>query len=46
MARVLIGGRRGFVVRGGGAGGMLFGFLLRRFLRRRAQRRAGAPYVQ
>ena len=38
MARVFIGGRRGVIIRGGGVGGMVAGFVLRRILRRRAQR--------
>jgi len=36
--RMYLGGRRGVVIRGGGVGGMVLGFALRRFLRRRAQR--------
>jgi hypothetical protein len=39
MARVLLGGRRGVVIRGGGVGGMVLGLVLRRFLRNRARRR-------
>jgi len=35
MARVLLGGRRGVVIRGGGMGGMVLGLVLRRFLRNR-----------
>ncbi len=40
MARVLIGGRRGVVVRGGGLGGMVLGLVLRRVVRQQARRRA------
>jgi hypothetical protein len=43
MARMLIGGRRGVVIRGGGVGGMVAGMVLRRFLRQRAQRRSMQP---
>jgi hypothetical protein len=39
MARVLLGGRRGVVIRGGGMGGMVLGLVLRRFLRNRARQR-------
>ena len=40
-ARVLIGGRRGVVIRSGGVGGRVAGMVLRRFLKRRAQRSVG-----
>ena len=39
MARVLLGGRRGVVIRGGGMGGMVLGLVLRRLLRNRARQR-------
>jgi hypothetical protein len=40
MARVLIGGRRGVVIRGGGLGGMVLGLVLRRVVRQQARNRA------
>jgi len=40
MARVLIGGRRGVVIRGGGLGGMVLGLVLRRVVRHQARNRA------
>ncbi len=40
MARVLIGGRRGVVIRGGGLGGMVLGLVLRLVVRQQARNRA------
>ena len=40
MARILLGGMRAVVIRGGGPGGMVAGLVLRRFMRRRARRRS------
>ena len=40
MARVLIGGRRGVVNRGGGLGGIVLGLVLRRVVRQQARNRA------
>jgi len=39
--RVIVGGRRGVAIRGGGIGGMVLTFALRRLLQQRAARRVG-----
>jgi len=39
--RIIGGGRRGVAIRGGGIGGMVLTFALRRLLQQRAARRVG-----